>query len=548
MAATRYVNTASTPGGDGTTNNTTGTDRAWASMSEALSNVSSPSQDYDVYCCGTAADTSSYNFGGWNSSYIVKFYGDQDWASTLPSTSQYRMERSGSIFTSYNDNAQVHIGWYDIGFYNTKTTSGETVILQPNGFGTFEILIERCWFRGKYSSHSDVDWTKGIKIPSGGFSPILKVKNSTFYDCGTGIQDDIGVSGNFINNNVQACGRGIRNFQNKIRNVVLQDNDTDTFGTISDCQYCLTDAGSLTGSNHQLSKTLTFANKAGLDFHLDSGDTDAMETGVGPSVDGDVPSDDLNGNPRGGVVADIGIEQYSTPGPGITFDAQSSSSGTATPLQWSHTIGSGDNRLLVVGIAIESATTEVTCSSVTYDGESLTKIDEQSVESSSVYMNSSLWYIREANLPSTGAYQISATLSSTPSAVQGGGISLANVDQGTYDASAKNSTTSGDTLSQNITTVKDDSWLVDVIGCGNAGTFTADSGQTERYDLQGGTTATGAGSTKAVASAGSTSSGWTYVSGSNRMSMVVAAFAPYEAPSAKVPIFDHYYRQRRVRQ
>lgn len=56
----RFVNTASTPGGDGTTNNTAGATRAYASLSEWAANVaSSATDDFIVDCCGTAADTAT---------------------------------------------------------------------------------------------------------------------------------------------------------------------------------------------------------------------------------------------------------------------------------------------------------------------------------------------------------------------------------------------------------------------------------------------------------------------------------------------------------
>lgn len=56
----RYVNTASTAGGDGTTNATSGANRAYASLSEWESNAGgSATDDYIVDCCGTAADTTA---------------------------------------------------------------------------------------------------------------------------------------------------------------------------------------------------------------------------------------------------------------------------------------------------------------------------------------------------------------------------------------------------------------------------------------------------------------------------------------------------------
>jgi hypothetical protein len=53
-----YVNTGSTSGGDGTTNNTVGATRAYSTLAEWAINLSGGStDDYIVDCCGTVADT-----------------------------------------------------------------------------------------------------------------------------------------------------------------------------------------------------------------------------------------------------------------------------------------------------------------------------------------------------------------------------------------------------------------------------------------------------------------------------------------------------------
>src|SRR5688500_12960810 len=67
--ATRYVNTASTPGGDGTTNATVGANRAYASLSEwegARNAVLSEVEE--VICEGSAADTAALTIVGWTTS------------------------------------------------------------------------------------------------------------------------------------------------------------------------------------------------------------------------------------------------------------------------------------------------------------------------------------------------------------------------------------------------------------------------------------------------------------------------------------------------
>lgn len=55
--ATRYVNTGSTAGGDGTTNNTSGSTRAYATRNEALTALGNLSEQTTIYCTGSTDDT-----------------------------------------------------------------------------------------------------------------------------------------------------------------------------------------------------------------------------------------------------------------------------------------------------------------------------------------------------------------------------------------------------------------------------------------------------------------------------------------------------------
>lgn len=57
----RYVNTASTAGGDGTTNATSGANRAWATLNEALTTLDNAplTDDVTVFCSGSTADTTA---------------------------------------------------------------------------------------------------------------------------------------------------------------------------------------------------------------------------------------------------------------------------------------------------------------------------------------------------------------------------------------------------------------------------------------------------------------------------------------------------------
>ena len=61
-----------------------------------------------------------------------------------------------------------------------------------------------------------------------------------------------------------------------------------------------------------------------------------------------------------------------TAGAAIVVDATSSAAGTGTSITWSHTVGTGLNRLLVVGVSVHDGKTTV--SAATYGGVPLTNI------------------------------------------------------------------------------------------------------------------------------------------------------------------------------
>lgn len=66
---TRYINTASTAGGDGTTNATSGANRAYASFAEwEAARQASLTEVEEVICEGSTADSSSHTIDGWTTS------------------------------------------------------------------------------------------------------------------------------------------------------------------------------------------------------------------------------------------------------------------------------------------------------------------------------------------------------------------------------------------------------------------------------------------------------------------------------------------------
>jgi len=217
----------------------------------------------------------------------------------------------------------------------------------------------------------------------------------------------------------------------------------------------------------------------------------------------------------------------------IKFDAASSnsSSSNGNTLNWQHTIGGGDNRILVVGIAGEdNDVNDLVISSVVYNDVNMILVagSSETVSSGSpvYHMKTELYYLLDANLPALpGNYTVTVTYNSDVKKRCGGAISLANVEQQDREAVDTNSNVSQDTISTNITTQTDNAWVVDVVGCGNDGSFlTASGGMTERFDISS-NSSSAAGGTKSIESAQETTMSWTH-SGANQLAHSVAAFAP----------------------
>ena len=117
--------------------------------------------------------------------------------------------------------------------------------------------------------------------------------------------------------------------------------------------------------------------------------------------------------------------------------------------------------------------------------------------------------------------------------ISAGAVSLTGVSQAAPQSAATNVDTSGaDSISTSITSAAANSWVVDVVGSGNSGSFTPSSGQTERWDIAA-SGMTGATSTKALTAAGATTLGWSH-SGANRLAHSLASLAPSGAGAGHV--------------
>ena len=210
----------------------------------------------------------------------------------------------------------------------------------------------------------------------------------------------------------------------------------------------------------------------------------------------------------------------------ISFDAATpaTSCDYCASVTFQHTVGNGTNRLLVVTVGLEHDPGEHTVSGVTYGGQGLTKIRGDIANPGSTEAHAELWYL--LNPPSGAANVVVSTGGGTSNVrnLHAGAISLEDVAQQAPEANAGNNLIGVGPISTNISTVTDNAWLIDAVTCGNTGSYTPDSGQTERHDISY-NSSSHAGGTRGVAVAGATAEQWTH-SGANRLAHAVAAFAP----------------------
>ena len=198
-------------------------------------------------------------------------------------------------------------------------------------------------------------------------------------------------------------------------------------------------------------------------------------------------------------------------------------------VSWSHTIGGGANRILVVAAGSEGYLGGgLPVASVTYNGTALTRAIGEPI-GTGPSDNVELWYLLEASLPAAGTYTVRVAYTDTTSLGLGGGsLSFTNARQGSPDATAKKSALNVSAVRTPITTATDSSVLLDAVIHGSFGTFTPGSGQFERFDI----TAGGvngfqlAVSTKGTVAAGPDSMGQTPAVTVDRLAHILMAIAP----------------------
>jgi hypothetical protein len=213
----------------------------------------------------------------------------------------------------------------------------------------------------------------------------------------------------------------------------------------------------------------------------------------------------------------------------ITHDASAFDVNGTAGASFSHTLGaaSGNNRLVIVGVCGESnKDTDSVVTSATYNGVAGTQIGTV-VSPDPGTVRATLYYWLDADLPaSAGTYTVTV---STVKSDETGCVcsSYTGVKQQAAEATnSAESETGRASFSTNITTLSANALVYDTASVFlSAGSGAPTSPQVERMDGNN-NVLTALASDKIVASAGSTSMGWTLSGTDVRDAHFLAAFAP----------------------
>lgn len=209
----------------------------------------------------------------------------------------------------------------------------------------------------------------------------------------------------------------------------------------------------------------------------------------------------------------------------ITLDASSNSGDklNVTSVTYSHTVGTGSNTILIVGVGMRDTTAgDMVITGITYNSVALTKIRADAVTVDTSF-RSELWYLKA---PATGANNIVVSFTGTVAVAGVVGASFFGVDQ-TSPIDANNGNTGLTTsISASITVVASNSWLVDIL-YSRSSTLTKNASQTELANFGVNTNDDRVGSSyKPNVSSGSRTMDWTESNDGNDWTISVVSLAP----------------------
>jgi type II secretory pathway pseudopilin PulG len=170
----------------------------------------------------------------------------------------------------------------------------------------------------------------------------------------------------------------------------------------------------------------------------------------------------------------------------ITIPTPSGSGAVALLGSWTsgltHTAETGSNRVLIFTAHAEE-NGNINLNSVTYGGQTMTKVIDEIVTSTGYYAYVAAFILNEAGIAAATSDTFVPTWSTTPDNVEYGSVFLQNVDQtDPIGASASNTTTSSDTLATTALSTNEGDMVILAATCGNTGDYTLNNGFTETLE------------------------------------------------------------------
>jgi len=312
---TRYVNTASSAGGDGTTNAITGANRAYVSLSEweaaEQTDLVTDTDSHVVNCSGTTADTTAADILGWTTGVTNDITVNGDNNTGIYNTSAYRLEQIATgnrplivteEYVTVND-MQCHID---------PSSSYREAFKIASVSATGAIYVNRPILKATFNNGDQ--HTRGLAV----YSPTPTIiTNPIVYGFSKGSTVSYGIHINNDNSDVELYNATCTGNRYSIANTGLGTliatncaswSNSDDFlnsggGTLT-IDYCASDDGDGTNAITPAVWDDVFVDITNKDFHLKYNDTDLNSAGLDLSG---TFSDDIDGELR--VNWDVGADE-----------------------------------------------------------------------------------------------------------------------------------------------------------------------------------------------------------------------------------------------
>jgi len=318
----RYVNLGSTAGGDGTTNNIVGADRAFASLYDAVDAVpDSPSDAYTITCTKGAGgqDTTPVTQTPLSQTTTAAYYiliqaavGDK--ACIPHDTGRYTLAVTNADGIYNNTPCHLRIDGLQVQVTVTDASS-KLGIKTTNANQTaadIDCRITNCVVKAIRTSGSVTGFNSRPWGGSAGGTSVIK--NCATYNGYQGFNSDLAACEMYNCTSFDCDYAFVADAAFTAKNclgscVASYGQFVGTFSAGSDYN-AEDDSGGVPGAHSHSGHAFTFVNAGADNFHLASGDVGARGLGIGPGSDAKVPTTDIDGDARSGATCDIGADEY----------------------------------------------------------------------------------------------------------------------------------------------------------------------------------------------------------------------------------------------